>query len=262
MKTNIVLPFVAAPNDATKRLYQLYPGPLLRGPTHKKQVIEFCQEQIRLGPPGASSSTRSSMASLQSLEPPNKTSYTLMWNLLILLLRQNGSAVGTDIAELLLKNKEEFPYEYQSNASRALNNENNSRHSPESEAKQSNEENASDGSHQSEDPLPLSENEVTEKFRNFLLYGSIIEALGKFSESLSATIFILIEYEFHPDWATDNNLWGHALFLASKMDRRTHANVMMKFANKLSLSDPLQTLYQLMSGRTPSSVTVDIHWFH
>lgn len=40
------------------------------------------------------------------------------------------------------------------------------------------------------------------------------------------------------------------------MDRRTHANVMMKFANKLSLSDPLQTLYQLMSGRQPSSVTV------
>lgn len=34
-----------------------------------------------------------------------------------------------------------------------------------------------------------------------------------------------------------------------------HANVMMKFANKLSLNDPLQTLYQLMSGRTPSSVT-------
>lgn len=61
---------------------------------------------------------------------------------------------------------------------------------------------------------------------------------------------------FNLDWAADNNLWGHALFLASKMDRRTHANVMMKFANKISMSDPLQTLYQLMSGRTPSSVTV------
>lgn len=63
-------------------------------------------------------------------------------------------------------------------------------------------------------------------------------------------MFLLIE------WATDNNLWGHALFLASKMDRRTHANVMIKFANQISLTDPLQTLYQLKSGRTPLSVTV------
>ena len=80
----------------------------------------------------------------------------------------------------------------------------------------------------------LTEVEITEKFRNYLLYGNVNEAL---------------------EWATDNNLWGHALFLASKLDRRSHANVMMKFANKLSLNDPLQTLYQLMSGRTPSSVT-------
>ncbi|CAG2067370.1 unnamed protein product, partial [Timema podura] len=50
-------------------------------------------------------------------------------------------------------------------------------------------------------------------------------------------------------------LWGHALFLASKMDARTHANVMMRFANGLTMNDPLQTLYQLMSGRQPAAVT-------
>lgn len=73
-----------------------------------------------------------------------------------------------------------------------------------------------------------------------------------------ATFIVLYLFQIiYIDYASDNNLWGHALFLASKMDRRTHANVMMKFANKLSLSDPLQTLYQLMSGRTPSSVTVN-----
>lgn len=147
--------------------------------------------------------------------------------------------VGTDIAELLLKNKEEFPYEHQSGNAKLPDVDDNSRHSAESDAKQSNEENNSSDGSQS-DVLPLSETEITDKFRNFLLYGSVIEAL---------------------DWASDNNLWGHALFLASKMDRRTHANVMMKFANKLSLSDPLQTLYQLMSGRTPSSVTVR-DWKH
>lgn len=78
------------------------------------------------------------------------------------------------------------------------------------------------------------EEKTTEKFRNFLLYGNVNEGI---------------------DWATEHNLWGHALFLASKLDRRTHANVMMRFANKLSLNDPLQTLYQLMSGRVPCSVT-------
>lgn len=53
-----------------------------------------------------------------------------------------------------------------------------------------------------------------------------------------------------------HGLWGHALFLASKLDRRTYANVMARFANGLSPNDPLQTLYQLMSGRQPAAVTV------
>lgn len=51
-------------------------------------------------------------------------------------------------------------------------------------------------------------------------------------------------------------LWGHALFLASKLDKRTHASVMTRFANSLPPQDPLQTLYQLHSGRIPASVTV------
>nr|XP_006818770.1 PREDICTED: protein transport protein Sec16A-like [Saccoglossus kowalevskii] len=50
-------------------------------------------------------------------------------------------------------------------------------------------------------------------------------------------------------------LWGHALLLASKMDTRTYANVMMRFANSLPMNDPLQTLYQLMSGRQPAAST-------
>lgn len=58
------------------------------------------------------------------------------------------------------------------------------------------------------------------------------------------------------EWAMKNNLWGHALFLASKLDKRTYANVMMRFANGLTINDPLQTLYQLLSGRTPAAVTV------
>lgn len=144
--------------------------------------------------------------------------------------------VGTDISELLLKNKSEFPYE--AIAKTSMTSLHSRRNSSDSEKNRYN-EGASDESNEVDDsetpPKSLTEVEITEKFRNYLLYGNVNEAL---------------------EWATDNNLWGHALFLASKVDRRSHANVMMKFANKLALNDPLQTLYQLMSGRTPSSVTV------
>ena len=36
----------------------------------------------------------------------DRQSYILLWELLLLLLRQNGTIVGTDIAELLLQNHE------------------------------------------------------------------------------------------------------------------------------------------------------------
>lgn len=214
----------------------MFPGPLTPA-THTKQVIDFCLEQIRTGPNsiGIPRSTSNSLSSLQSIDQANRASYALLWNLLILLLRQRGIFVGSDIAELLLKNKEEYPYEqHQLNSTKYS--QKDSGQSSESDAKDenTNDIDSNDSEHQSS-AVTLSETEITEKFRNYLLYGSITEAL---------------------DWATDNNLWGHALFLASKMDRRSHANVMIKFANKLTLTDPLQTLYQLKSGRIPHSVTV------
>lgn len=156
--------------------------------------------------------------------------------------------VGTDIAELLIKNQQQFPYEIPANS---VDLNSNLRESEQSEEQIKSKENTpsepeaeldeSVADETDEPSSSLSEEEITEKFRNYLLYGNVNEAL---------------------EWATDKNLWGHALFLASKVDRRSHANVMMKFANKLSLNDPLQTLYQLMSGRTPSSVTsvLDEKW--
>lgn len=215
----------------------MFPGPLTPA-THTKQVIDFCLEQIRTGPNGigSSRSTSNSLSSLQSIDQANRASFALLWNLLILLLRQRGIFVGSDIAELLLKNKDEYPYEqHQLNSTKYS--QKDSGQSSETDAKDetANEIDSNESNDQQPAAVTLSEAEITEKFRNYLLYGSITEAL---------------------DWATDNNLWGHALFLASKMDRRSHANVMIKFANKLTLTDPLQTLYQLKSGRIPHSVTV------
>lgn len=234
---NIVKLVNISPNDSTKKLFQAFPGPLVKGITHKKTVIEYCEERIKHGPTSSKhrsyQSSSNSLQSLSSSQASTQSSYVLLWNLLILLLRQNGVVVGTDIAELLVKNQKLFPYENPSKR--------NSIDSIEKEAKESNESNTSeveDGEINEDDlsdeKLQLNDEEITEKFRNYLLYGNVKEAL---------------------EWATDNNLWGHALFLASKVDKRLHANVMMKFANKLQLNDPLQTLYQLMSGRCPSSVT-------
>lgn len=52
-----------------------FPGPLIRGVTHKKTIIEYCESKIR-------------QANSQNFR--DCQSYVLMWELLILLIRQNG----------------------------------------------------------------------------------------------------------------------------------------------------------------------------
>uniref|UniRef100_A0A803XTH7 Sec16 Sec23-binding domain-containing protein n=1 Tax=Meleagris gallopavo TaxID=9103 RepID=A0A803XTH7_MELGA len=54
-------------------------------------------------------------------------------------------------------------------------------------------------------------------------------------------------------WAMRNQLWGHALFLSSKMDPRTYSWVLTGFTSTLATNDPLQTFFQLMSGRIPQA---------
>ena len=63
------------------------------GQTHKQQVAVFCQQKIRRAADDAN-------------QLVDRQSYVLLWELLLLLLRQNGTIVGTDIAELLLKDHE------------------------------------------------------------------------------------------------------------------------------------------------------------
>lgn len=81
-------------NDGTRKQFLSFPGPLIRGITHKKTVIEYCEEQIRLGPSSIyfNKSRGNSVSSLYSASAGNvnKASFTLLWDLLILLLRQNG----------------------------------------------------------------------------------------------------------------------------------------------------------------------------
>ncbi|XP_018332218.1 uncharacterized protein LOC108741774 isoform X3 [Agrilus planipennis] len=185
-----------------------FPGPLVKGVTHKKTIIEYCETKIR--------------NALTNDDVNDIDSYILMWELMILLLRQNGMVVGTDIAELLMKNRKidtSRRPSIASNSSSVVMERTESLNNLNSEA--------SSGA-------GLKEEVITNKFREYLLYGSGKEAL---------------------EWAMKHGLWGHALFLASKLDKRTYASVMTRFANGLPMNDPLQTLYQLLSGKVPAAVT-------
>ncbi|EPQ17440.1 Protein transport protein Sec16A [Myotis brandtii] len=66
-----------------------FPGPLGKDDTHKVDVINFAQSKAT--------------QCLQNESLIDKESANLLWNFIILLCRQNGTVVGTDIAELLLQ---------------------------------------------------------------------------------------------------------------------------------------------------------------
>ncbi|XP_037269079.2 uncharacterized protein LOC119160912 isoform X3 [Rhipicephalus microplus] len=201
---------------------QAFPGPLVRSETHKNDVIQFCTQRIQ------------SFADDPSL--PDRSSHILLWELLVLMLRQNGFVSGSDIADLLLRGHEILE---PSTSASALA----SRPAGEG-GEAASLEGADDGSSPSPDEgIVVSDraqlgstgsSRVLAKFREFLLFGHKKDAL---------------------EWAVKCGLWGHALSLASKMDARTYAGIMTRFTNALAINDPLQTLYQHLSGRQPAAVT-------
>lgn len=193
-----------------------FPGPLVRSHTHKNDVIQFCAQKIQ------------SFKSDPDL--PDRSSHILLWELLILLLRQNGFVSGTDISELLLRDHDILA----TGAGSCL--------APppttppvvplvEDESSPSPDEGIVV---QDRSVVGCSGSRALAKFREFLLFGHKKDAL---------------------DWAMQQGLWGHALSLAAKMDTRTYANIMTHFTNSLAVNDPLQTLYQHLSGRQPTAVT-------
>ena len=187
-------------NTADSQELAAFPGPLKPGVTHKNDVIKFCEKKI------AAAETRRDIA--------DKESYVLLWEMLVLLLRQKGQVEGSDLAELLLRGSER-EREQEGSCASSLNNE-----------------------EVFETSVVTSRTAVNtggdvSKFRSYLLHGNKTEGL---------------------EYAMSVGLWGHALFLASKMDQRTYASVMTRFANGLVINDPLQTLYQLMSARVPGAM--------
>jgi hypothetical protein len=216
----------------TKEYRQLsaFPGPLNPRETHKNDVIKFCERKIHEG---------------RERRMLDHESYELLWNMLILLLRQKGQVEGSDLADLLLREKRMDSGEDIHNRSRASSHRGNLDNSSVHRGHPEHREESSASSLHSEDQGDrgtfsksivnpgASQDESVSRFRSYLLHGNKQEGL---------------------EFAMKAGLWGHALFLASKMDQRTYAGVMTRFANGLAVNDPLQTLYQLMSARMPSSM--------
>ncbi|XP_068429853.1 protein transport protein Sec16A isoform X3 [Clinocottus analis] len=194
-----------------------FPGPLVKEETHKVDVIKFSQNKV--------------LECSRDNNLLDRDSARLLWEFIVLLCRQNGTVVGTDIADLLLKEHRSvwLPGKCPNEANLIdFNNE------PLARAEE--EPGAGPLSLLSDTFMTVPENlgKETERFRELLLFGRKKDAL---------------------EAAMKGGLWGHALLLASKMDNRTHARVMTRFANSLPINDPLQTVYQLMSGRMPASAT-------
>ncbi|KAG5834536.1 hypothetical protein ANANG_G00262530 [Anguilla anguilla] len=194
-----------------------FPGPLVKEETHKVDVIKFAQNRA--------------LECLRSDSLIDKDSAFLIWEFIVLLCRQNGTVVGTDIADLLLREHRSVWLPGKSPNEANLIDFTN-------EPLERAEEEPGSGplSLLSDTFMTVPENvgKETERFRELLLFGRKKDALES---------------------AMKNGLWGHALLLASKMDNRTHARVMTRFANSLPINDPLQTVYQLMSGRMPAAAT-------
>ncbi|XP_019501955.1 PREDICTED: protein transport protein Sec16B isoform X2 [Hipposideros armiger] len=189
-----------------------FSGPLIREDVHKVDIMTFCQQK-------AAQSCKS--------EAPGSRDSALLWKLLVLLCRQNGSMVGSDIAELLMQDcKKLEKYERQAPVANLINLTDD-----DWPVLSSGTPNLLTGEIPPSVETPA---QIVEKFTKLLYYGRKKEAL---------------------EWAMKNHLWGHALFLSSKMDPRTYNWVMSGFTSTLALNDPLQTLFQLMSGRIPQAAT-------
>ncbi|XP_060775695.1 protein transport protein Sec16B isoform X2 [Neoarius graeffei] len=191
-----------------------FPGPLAREDLHKVDVINFALQMAD--------------ACLKDETTLKASSASLLWQLLVLLCRQNGRIVGSDIAELLLRGSHSVGacdgVGEQSDMGSLIDlNE-----TPKSEMESFNTSDLLTGN-------PLSNEETSEQ--NIQDYTKLLLA-GRKKEALES--------------AMRSGLWGHALFLASKMDSRAYNTVLSRFTGSLSPSDPLQTLFQLLSGRIPA----------
>lgn len=221
------------------KLMQEYPGPLIKEYTSKAQVIQFCQKNVK---------QCLSNSNINLIDPQ---SHALLWDFLALLVRQNGLIdLKTDISPLLLTGIGAEPLQQHSKPLSS---------SPSSSslvALQQQQDfvlvNNDTEQQQQQQPQPLkvkqTEDEIhINKLRHLLGAGQKMDAI---------------------ELAIKFNMWPHALFLASysnlntvntaqpQIDTKILSKVKARFINSLAPNDPIQTCYQLLTGRIPTVANV------
>ncbi|XP_053551396.1 protein transport protein Sec16A [Bombina bombina] len=185
-----------------------FPGPLVKDETHKVDVITFAHNKAK--------------ECLQNDNLIDQESVCLLWDFIVLLCRQNGTVVGTDIADLLLKDHKTVWLPGKSPNEANLIDFSN-------EPLEQEEESVASQLSFLTDTLPTIGNNLekeTERFRELLLFGR--KKMIK-----------------HYRWNSN----------FSSVLKRTCSGPNVRFANSLPINDPLQTVYQLMSGRMPAAAT-------
>lgn len=147
---------------------------IVSGVTHKKSVIDYCLARAR----GAGRAV-----------PRDAVGYALVWELLALMLRQNGVVVGGDIAELLAKNARDHDWLAAKGERRAGPGEAGGggaeRGCPAGSRRGSSASGASAASGRDEEARrsperpAAADDDALDRFRELLTYGNRQEALGK-----------------------------------------------------------------------------------
>uniref|UniRef100_W5LC40 Protein transport protein sec16 n=1 Tax=Astyanax mexicanus TaxID=7994 RepID=W5LC40_ASTMX len=194
-----------------------FPGPLAREDLHKVDVINFALQMAD--------------ECLKDKTLADAATAALLWQVLVLLCRQNGRIVGSDIAELLVRGRRSIGACEGDSEQTDVGSLIDLSGSPTPETDSLNTADLLTGN-------PLTEEQASEQ--NLQNYTRLLLA-GRKKEALES--------------AMKSGLWGHALFLASKMDSRAYTTVLTRFTGSLAPSDPLQTLFQLLSGRIPAAST-------
>ncbi|KAH0514713.1 Protein transport protein Sec16B [Microtus ochrogaster] len=185
-----------------------FPGPLIREDIHKVDIMTFCQKKA---------------AQCLKSETPGSRDSALLWHLLVLLCRQNGSMVGSDIAELLMQDCRKLEkYKRQPPVANLI-----SLTDEDWPVLTSGTRNLLTGEIPPSVETPA---QIVEKFTKLLYYGR--------KKTQDAAVLTIVSLEF-------------LRFSRSPFP----CSALVGFTSTLALNDPLQTLFQLMSGRIPQAAT-------
>jgi hypothetical protein len=256
---------------ANFKLMQDFPGPLIKEYSSKAQVIQFCQKNVK---------QCLSNSNVNLIDPQ---SHALLWDFLALLVRQNGNVdLKTDISSLLLTGigAEPLQQQQQQQINLAVNKPikqlSNSPSSSSLVGQQqdfvlvNNDSTALNNTIEQHQPIQIQQQTQIQKLTDEDIQLNKLRQLLGAGQKYDA-IELAIKF----------NMWPHALFLASYSNVNTNAltsstttvassqaqltsqtdnkiltKVKTRFINSLQQNDPIQTCYQLLTGRIPSVANV------